>query len=105
MIETCIFCGSCDQPQTAWVLAEDIHWRSAFTREGEEPPMPAGRYTSCPACTRWVPRHRAGALPSVMQQAIGAAVAGLHPATRRQMHGELVGRWRHLAGQLVRVDG
>jgi hypothetical protein len=105
VIETCVFCGGSDQPQTAWNLADDVHWLSAFTHEGEEPPMRAGRYTSCPTCTRWVPRHRAGALPSVMQQAIHAAVAGLQPQTRRQMHAELVGRWRHLAAQLQPADG
>ena len=99
-----MFCGTNEQPQTEWTLAEPIVWRSAFTAAGEEPPFPAGRYTTCSACTAWVPIRRAGALPSVMQQAIHAAVANLNPATRRRLHGELVGRWRHLAQQLVPAD-
>lgn len=103
MITECVFCGATGQPQTEWTLPEPVQWISAFTHAGQEPPMAAGRYTTCGRCTAWVPRHRAGALPAVVLQGIHAAVEGLHPATRRQLHAELVGRYRHLAAQLEHV--
>lgn len=87
---------------TQWDLPEPIHWRSAFTHDGQEPPHPAGRFLACPTCTAWIPRHRAGAMPAAAQRGIHAMVSQpqLHPRTRRQLHAELVGRLRHLAGQL-----
>lgn len=85
---------------TPWTLAEPIYWRSAFTSAGQEPPHPAGRFLACPTCTRWIPRHRAGAMPPAVLQVIHGVVDGMDPQTRRQLHGELVGRMRHLAAQL-----
>lgn len=107
MTESCIFCTNTELPQTAWILDEDIHWISAFTHDGDEDPLPAGRYTTCPTCTTWMPKARSAMLPSVVQQLIHATLteAGLHPRTRRQMHAELAGRQRHLAALLRPVDG
>jgi hypothetical protein len=104
VIETCVFCANDARPQTEWTLPEPIVWRSTFTAAGEEPPFPAGTYTSCPTCTRWVPKHRTGALPGAVLQAIHAVVVDMAPDVRRVLQGELVGRWRHLASQLRPVE-
>jgi hypothetical protein len=102
-LTACVICGAVleEQGWTAWDLPEEIHWRGAFS-DADEPPTAAGRCRACPVCTRWIPRHRAGAMPAVLQQGIHATVTALplHPSTRRQLHAELVGRARHLASQL-----
>lgn len=105
----CVICPTTsDDPQgwTGWELPQDVHWKSAFTHDGDEPPLPAGRYRSCPVCTAWIPRHRAGALPAVVLQGLHALLGQehLHPATRRRLHAELVGRIRHLAAQLQPIE-
>jgi hypothetical protein len=106
----CVICSATTEDPAAdgwtdWILPEPIEWRSAFTHTGQEAPTPAGRYTACPACTNWIPRHRAGNMPAAVQEAIHAAVTQeeLHPMTRRQLHAELVGRIRHLGAQLHRA--
>lgn len=103
----CVLCQT-DEPGesgwTAWDLPEPIVWRGAFT-DASEPPVPARRWIACPACTAWIPRHRAGSMPAALRQGVHEAVwfAELHPTTRRALHAEIVGRVRHLAGQLRAV--
>jgi hypothetical protein len=104
----CVICSAVTADAgdwTPWTLPEPIHWRSAFSHDGEEPPHPAGRFHACPKCTAWIPRHRAGNMPPALQEGIHALVSSqeMHRQTRRQLHAELVGRMRHLAGLLQPV--
>jgi hypothetical protein len=105
MTQTCAICSAVagdDGSWARWILPEDIHWRSAFTHDGQEPPLPAGQYETCPTCTRWIPDSRTADLPAAVRQALDDTLtaASLHPITARHLRAELVGRLRHLAGQL-----
>jgi hypothetical protein len=104
----CVICqaGEPADDWTAWTLPADIRWRGAFTNS-DEPPVPAGQWTACPTCSAWIPQARAGGLPLAVRKGLDDLLSAveLHPMTRRKLHGELIGRFRHLAAQLQRADG
>lgn len=105
----CVLCQTAEPGEgdwTAWELPEPIRWRGAFT-DASEPPVPAGRWKACTACTAWIPRSRAGHMPAALQQGIHEVVwnVELHPTTRQALHADITGRVRHLAQQLRAAGG
>lgn len=101
----CVLCQTADPGEdgwTEWDLPKPITWRRAHASES---PIPARRWKACPPCTAFIPRARTGSMPAALQAAVHEAVwcVPLHPATRRDLHAEIVGRVRHLARQLVPV--
>lgn len=99
----CVICqaGEPDDTWSAWELPEPITWRGAFT-DPSEPVVPARAWVACPVCSAWIPRARNGGLPLAVRKGLADLLDAveLHPMTRRRLHAELVGRWRHLAAQL-----